>query len=118
MYLPPAQVECVAKAIYSESRGEPELGQRAVGHVILNRAKLNKTSPCKIIKEPGQFKLVHSYSGKAWLSVLDLAKHLGLDPSGQATHFHTLKSRPGWGFKLTTIIGNHRFYKQKKPPSI
>jgi len=51
---------CIVAALYEESRGEPEEGQRAVMQVILNR-KNHKSFPstfCSVIKQKGQFSFV------------------------------------------------------------
>ena len=34
-----AQLNCMAEAIYYEARNQSEVGQKAVGHVIMNRMK-------------------------------------------------------------------------------
>ena len=111
--LPPAEIMCVAQAIYSEARGENQYGQRAVGHVILNRSKKLKLTPCQVIRQPGQFQIIYKkkYKGKAWKSSWQMANYLGKDPTGGAIYFKTSTSTVKWKFKLTTVIGNHYFYK-------
>lgn len=48
---------CLTLAIYHESRGEPELGQRAVAEVIINRVENPywPSTPCKVISAKSQF---------------------------------------------------------------
>lgn len=52
-----AEIECLARTIYHESRGEPLAGQMAVAWTALNRKKdanFPKTI-CSVIKQPNQF---------------------------------------------------------------
>jgi spore germination cell wall hydrolase CwlJ-like protein len=111
--LPPVQVVCIAQAIYAEARGESDLGKRAVAHVILNRSKKRKLTPCQVIREPGQFNFNHKakYKGRDWDKAWQIANYSGLDPSGGASYFKVTNVRVSWGKKLTTVIGNHSFYK-------
>lgn len=111
MDLPPPQIVCIAQAIYGEARGEKELGQRGVGHVILNRAKKRQLTPCQVIRQPGQFsfKIKARYRGKSWDRAWQIANHLGKDPTGGAIYFNTVAF--AGKYKLTTIIGNHKFFK-------
>lgn len=108
--LPPAQVVCLAQAVYGEARGESDLGKRGVVHVILNRAKKRKLTPCQVIKQPGQFsfKIKKRYSGKDWNKALQIAYHPGKDPTGGAHYFNTV---PFKNLKLTTVIGRHYFHR-------
>lgn len=53
----PKEIECLAKVIYHEARGEHPEGKAAVAKVTLNRKK-NKNFPdnvCGIIAQPGQY---------------------------------------------------------------
>lgn len=112
--LPPQQVECVARAIYGEARAEIKKGQLAVGHVVMNRSKARKITPCQVIYQKNQFHFIKariSYSGAAWDRAVQLAKNLGSDPTGGAQYFHNKSVRPGWGKRLVAVIGNHLFYK-------
>jgi spore germination cell wall hydrolase CwlJ-like protein len=50
--------ECLATAIYRESRGEPVRGRRAVYDVVLNRVadrRGKKARVCAVLRERGQF---------------------------------------------------------------
>ena len=111
--LPPTQVVCIAQAIYAEARGESDRGKRAVGHVIVNRAKKTGLTPCQVIRQPGQFqfKLKTKYSGSAWEKAYQIASYLGDDPTGGAKYFHSTRVHPRWRYRITTTIGNHVFYK-------
>jgi hypothetical protein len=41
---PAAELDCLAKTVYFEARGEKEKGQRAVAAVVLNRVKSSRFS--------------------------------------------------------------------------
>jgi N-acetylmuramoyl-L-alanine amidase len=111
--LPPAQVHCLAAAIYHEARGESEIGKRAVAHVVMNRSKARKLTPCQVVKQPNQFhfKVRVTYSGADWNNAVRIAKNPGSDPTGGAHYFHNKSVQPNWGKRLTVVIGNHKFYR-------
>ena len=108
MDLPPPQIVCIAQVIQAEAGGESDRGKRAVGHVVLNRAKKSGLTPCQVVRQPGQFKMKHTgWKGKAF----QIASWLGADPTGGAKYFHSVRVNPRWRYKITTVIGNHVFYK-------
>lgn len=111
--LPQPQIVCVAQAVWHEARGEPDLGKRAVAHVILTRSKKRGLTPCQVIRQPGQFdfKVRKSYSGNDWLHAIKIAQFPGLDPTNGASYFHNTSIRPGWRLQYKTTIGRHVFYK-------
>lgn len=110
--------KCMAEVIYRESRGEPYLGQLAVGQVVINRAKhyLFPNTICEVLFQKGQFPWTKNFDGfKAPHSFLPLAE---LVLSGKhelatfkATHFHATYVDPKWKLRKVTQIGNHIFYK-------
>ena len=110
---PPAQIHCVATAIYGEARGESETGKRAVAHVIYNRAKHRKLTPCQVIRQKGQFtfKVKKSYKGPTWDSVYRIATNPGIDPTAGAYYFHNKRVKPGWHLRRTATIGGHLFFQ-------
>ena len=57
---PTPQHECLAGAVYFESKGEPLRGQLSVAEVILNRARSGRfpASVCGVVKQRGQFSFV------------------------------------------------------------
>lgn len=120
---------CLAFAIYFESRGEPDFGQRAVAEVILNRV-YSKDFPndiCKVIKQPKQFSFLNSKVSKpneksdAWVIALELGKYYSdlytrnhnSNLTKGSEYYHTLKVDPYWNndMKHITTIGNHKFWK-------
>jgi hypothetical protein len=42
------ELQCLSAIIYSEARGEPEIGMVAVAHASINRSKRSDRSICKI----------------------------------------------------------------------
>lgn len=95
--------ECIRKVVYAEARGESKLGQRAVAHVILNRARSSSRTVCVVVSQPGQFRFRNAPKS------FNMPK-LGKDPTNGATHFRT-KDMPVWlGLKKKIRIGNHTFY--------
>lgn len=111
MDLPP-QMHCVAQAVYSEARSESTKGQRAVAHVIHNRAKSGKfpKTLCGVVKQRGQF-TYKTGKGPLWEKVKQSVLNMGKDPTNGALYFKSKKSKMRWSFQLVTTIGGHLFYK-------
>lgn len=124
-----AELECLAKAVYFEARGEPLDGQRAVAEVILNRVD-NPRFPatvCGVVSQGGRGGCQFSYhcSGRsqairergAYSRALRVAASaLAGRPrtlTDGATYFHTRAVRPSWSqrFVRTAQIGEHIFYR-------
>ncbi|MBR4910564.1 MAG: spore cortex-lytic enzyme [Clostridia bacterium] len=110
----------LARIISAESRGEPYLGQVAVGAVILNRVE-HPSFPDTIsgvIYQNGAFSCLNdgqfyqAVSSSAYNAARDALN--GLDPSGGAIYYYNpktatstwIRSRP-----VITAIGNHVFCK-------
>lgn len=57
----PLQLECLAKGIYYEARGESVKGQIAVARVIMNRVKHHAfgNTPCKVINQANIVQVVN-----------------------------------------------------------
>jgi spore germination cell wall hydrolase CwlJ-like protein len=130
----PAEIKCLATAIYFEARGESEKGQLAVAQVVLNRLK-NPAYPKSIcgvvyqnrwirngcqfsfacdgtshrIDEPGPWKVAQDLATK----VVNDESGTFLADIGTATHYHAVYVRPYWArwMKKADKIGNHIFYK-------
>ena len=125
------QVHCLALNIYFEARSEPELGQRAVGHVVMNRVAHPKypDSVCKVVQQGGE-QVLHRcqfswwcdgqsdkpMNQKAWDKSLQLARkiYLGIlkDTTGGALWYHANYVKPYWSDILLKgdKIGQHVFY--------
>ena len=58
------ELECLASAIYFESKSESLTGQLAVGHVIANRAASGRfpSSYCGVVYQRSQFSFVRGHS--------------------------------------------------------
>ena len=120
-----AEWQCLAKAIYFESRGEPLDGQVAVAEVVLNRRD-SRTFPhsvCAVTNQGCQFSYVCDgipdtmRSGVARERSEKLAQVMlaGRERSltDGALYFHSRAVRPDWSrrFNRTATIGHHMFYR-------
>ncbi len=127
------QLQCLAEAVYFESRGEDTRGQFAVAEVILNRVD-SRSFPktvCSVVMQgtaPGKrsgCQFSYACDGKAdrivnraaFVKALKISRIM---LSGRpriitdgATHFHTTAVRPKWAKRLTETarIGDHIFYR-------
>jgi hypothetical protein len=118
--------DCLATAIYFESRGEPIEGQLAVAEVVLNRAASGRYPPdlCDVITQHAQFSFVRrghmpmaDRASEAWRKAVAIA-HIaegglaGAEVPADVLWYHATYVSPGWGKRLTreTQIGLHIFY--------
>lgn len=118
------QFECLASAVYYESRGEPLEGQLAVAEVILNRVRSGRFrgTVCDVVTQPSQFSFVrrgvipaapresaawHRAAAIAHIAINDLADATG----DEALFFHATSISPRWGRPRVARIGNHIFYR-------
>jgi len=113
-----AEIYLLARAIHAEARGEPYIGQVAVGAVILNRVNspLFPNTIAGVVYQPGAFSCVSD--GQINLApdddALRAAKDAmsGWDPSGGALYYYNpSKSVVTWIYSRKTIvtIGDHVF---------
>jgi spore germination cell wall hydrolase CwlJ-like protein len=116
-------IECLAKNIYHESRGESLHGKIAVAQVTVNRvnSKLFHNTVCGVVYAPSQFswtldKTKRVRDTKAWQSALEISRAVLTQtvalPNFTATYFHTRQVKPYWAKTKTrvAVIGNHIFY--------
>lgn len=116
---------CLALNIYHEARGEPELGQIAVGTVTMNRANWEVKEICPVVYAPKQFSWTNfkkrldvkpSENDPSWQRAQRLAHRIVHgeleDVTNGATYFHNHRVKPYWRktFQRTMVIGNHTFY--------
>lgn len=94
---------CINNTVYAEARGESKVGQEAVAHVILNRAKTTGKTPCGIVREAGQFKSKPAPKGFS----VNLTNP---DPTRGATHFQIRNLSKWLGLRKYITIGQHTFY--------
>lgn len=115
-----SQLECLARNIYYEARGEGIKGMLAVGQVTINRVNSGRfpDTICEVVHQKAQFswtsmKLKQPH-GKKWYLALWLAgdvlsgKHALAN--FKALYFHSKEVSPAWGRKMIAQIGNHIFY--------
>lgn len=122
--VPDAEMECLAGAVYFESKGEPLAGQLAVAEVIINRARSGRfpSSYCGVVKQRGQFSFVRGgrlpaipRGTAAWRKAVAIAhiatKDLATGNVPRALFFHARRVSPGWKLTRVASVGNHIFYR-------
>jgi spore germination cell wall hydrolase CwlJ-like protein len=125
-----AELECLARAIYFEARGESIKGQAAVAEVILNRvdSPLFPRTVCGVVEQGGAGGCQFSFTcdgrsdriadRRSWYVAEKVASAFiqgaPRELTEGATYFHTPAVRPSWSkrFTLTARIGSHFFYRQ------
>jgi spore germination cell wall hydrolase CwlJ-like protein len=118
-------LECLARNVYYEARGEPSAGQYAVAEVTMNR----KASPrfpktvCEVVYQKEAFSwteevVLEAPGGDAWLRAMRVAEDVyyqrrppTLAPN--VVHFHATYVRPDWSKERQRVarIGRHVFYR-------
>ncbi|WP_246450397.1 cell wall hydrolase [Sphingomonas rhizophila] len=119
-----AEMECLAGAIYFESKSESLKGQLAVGHVIANRTKSGRfpSSYCGVVYQRSQFSFVRgrsmpniNRSSMQWKNAVAVAKIVDQElqpaPMPKALFFHAKRVSPGWRLARVGTLGNHVFYR-------
>jgi spore germination cell wall hydrolase CwlJ-like protein len=119
------QGNCLATAVYFESRGEPVEGQLAVADVVMNRASSGRypSDWCSVVKQKAQFSFVQNgrfpaitdaYSWQmaqavARTAILNMARELPTD----VLWYHANYVSPSWrnNLELVEKIGAHIFYR-------
>jgi spore germination cell wall hydrolase CwlJ-like protein len=125
-----AALDCLARAIYFEARGESIKGQAAVAEVVLNRTQspVFPRTVCGVVQQAGnggcQFSFVCDGRAdtiadrNAWYVAEKVASaYIAGAPrtlTDGATYFHTPAVWPSWAkrFPMTARIGSHYFYRQ------
>ncbi|CAN5130429.1 hypothetical protein BH09PSE3_BH09PSE3_21340 [soil metagenome] len=117
------ELNCLANAVYFESKGEPLAGQLAVAKVVMNRSKSGRFAPtiCGVVKQPSQFSFVRGggfpavRSDSMWRKAVGVAqvamKGLFASPAPDALYFHAKRVAPRWGKRQVASVGNHIFYR-------
>ena len=112
------ELELLARLISAEARGEPYVGQVAVGAVVLNRVEHPSfpNSIAEVIFQPGAFSCMldgqwyEPIADSAWAAAREAMN--GSDPSGGAIYYFnpaTATSAWIWSRPELLTIGNHRF---------
>lgn len=127
-------LECLAKNVYYEARGEPAKGQYAVAEVTMNRkaSKRYPASVCAVVYEKrwdairkryvGAFSWTEFYAvpepaGEAWALARKVAEEVyyGRAPEqlSGATYYHATYIKPSWARTQERVarIGRHVFYR-------
>ncbi len=120
-----SEQECLAGAIYFESKGEPLEGQLAVAEVVINRAQSGKypKTLCGVVKQRHQFSFIRAgrfppiqKASAAWRKAVAIA-HIALQDladsrAAKAMFFHAKYVSPRWrGLTRVAAVGNHIFYR-------
>lgn len=119
-----AEEQCMATAIYYESRAESLEGQHAVADVLINRAASGRfpRSVCGVVKQAGQFSFVRggrmpnaNRTSRDWrdaVAITRIALNARWDSAApKALFFHARRVSPGWRLTRVATVGNHVFYR-------
>ncbi len=115
-----AELDCLATAVWFESRGEAVEGQLAVAQAVVNRARSGKWGKgiCGVIKAPHQFNFIAARvqrSAATFTTALAVARiaaaGLWHEVAEGAHSFHSARLNPGWRLTRVAKIGNHVFYR-------
>lgn len=118
-------LECLARNVYYEARGEASEGQYAVAEVTMNR-KASRRYPntvCEVVYQREAFSWtgfvrLEEPAGEAWERAMKVAEDVyyerrprSLHPN--VTHFHATYVRPDWSRDRERVarIGRHIFYR-------
>jgi spore germination cell wall hydrolase CwlJ-like protein len=114
------ELDCLATAVWFESRGEALEGQLAVAQAVVNRARSGKWGKdvCGVIRAPRQFSFVPERvqrGTETFTTAMAVARvaMMGLwhDIAEGAHSFHAARLKPGWRLTRVAKIGNHVFYR-------
>jgi N-acetylmuramoyl-L-alanine amidase len=127
-------LDCLARNVYYEARGESVAGQYAVAEVTMNR-KASKHYPktvCEVVHQKNwdplrkryvgafswtEFDVLDAPAGDAWLQARNVAEDVYYQrrPATMhgATHFHATYIQPDWSKERRRVarIGKHVFYR-------
>jgi N-acetylmuramoyl-L-alanine amidase len=117
-------IECLARNVYFEARGEPVAGQYAVAEVTMNRkaARFFPRSVCAVVYEKRAFSWTDSAtlpepSGEEWLRARQVAEAVYFQRFtpvlNGALYYHADYVTPDWAKekRRVTRIGGHIFYR-------
>jgi hypothetical protein len=121
---PDQETECLARAVYWESKGEPLAGQLSVAEVIINRSRSGRFAPtvCGVVRQPSQFSFVRRgyipqppSASRDWHTAVAIARiamqSLADGAAPRALFFHARRVNPGWRLTRVATVGNHVFYR-------
>ena len=121
---PDEESDCLARAVYWESKGEPLAGQLAVAEVIINRSESGRfaSTICGVVRQRGQFSFVRGghipaapQGSRDWRTAVAIARiareDLANGGAPRALFFHARSAHPGWRLTRVASVGNHIFYR-------
>jgi N-acetylmuramoyl-L-alanine amidase len=121
---PDEETECLARAVYYESKGEPLAGQLTVAEVIINRAESGRfaSTLCGVVRQRGQFSFVRGgqiptppTASRDWRTAVAIAqiatRDLADGAAPRALFFHARHVSPRWRHTRVATVGNHVFYR-------
>jgi N-acetylmuramoyl-L-alanine amidase len=121
---PDEQTECLARAVYYESKGESLAGQLTVAEVIINRAQSGRfaSTLCGVVRQRGQFSFVRGgviptppSASRDWRTAVAIAqiatRDLADGSAPRALFFHARHVSPRWRLTRVATVGNHVFYR-------
>jgi spore germination cell wall hydrolase CwlJ-like protein len=121
---PDDESDCLARAVYWESKGEPLAGQLAVADVIINRSQSGRfaSTICGVVRQRGQFSFVRGghipaapQGSRDWRIAVAIARiarqDLANGAAPRALFFHARSAHPGWRLTRVASVGNHVFYR-------
>ena len=119
-----SSLDCLARNVYHEARGEPLVGQYAVAEVTMNRkgALGYPKTVCEVVYQREAFswtgmKALDAPSGRSWKQAITIAQEVyrgrRLSEMHGATHYHATYVQPDWSYERERIgrIGRHVFYR-------
>lgn len=112
------EMACLARAVWWESRGEPQRGQRAVLDVILNRMDAANSTACAVVGARRQFswwpsKGASPVTSKMWHALADALSHPPVISDPNVVFFS--RGIPKWMHSPScSKIGAHYFCKSAK----
>ncbi len=119
-----AEEQCLAGAVYFESKGESLPGQLAVARVVMARSKSGRfpSSLCGVVYQKSQFSFVRGNSmpridtgGAHWRNAVAVSKialnNSWKSPVEGALFFHARRVSPGWRLTRLGTVDNHVFYR-------
>lgn len=118
------QTQCLAGAVYFESKSEPLAGQLAVAKVVMERAKSSRfpNTLCGVVYQKRQFSFIRNgrmprinKGHRQWRNAVAISK-IALNEAWDskmegALFFHAKYVNPKWRLKRMGSVGAHIFYR-------
>jgi spore germination cell wall hydrolase CwlJ-like protein len=117
-------LDCLARNVYYEARGESRAGQYAVAEVTMNRkaSPLFPNTVCEVVYQKEAFSWtsfegLEPPAGEAWRRAMTVAAEVYYQRRPPTlhgvTHFHATYVKPDWSAERQKVarIGRHVFYR-------